>query len=188
MFTRLIRFGFALALFVGLSACNLPAAATDEAQEPPLSPELIAQTSVAATLSAIGTASALAPIPPVPATATETPSPLPSTETGTPSPTAIPQNPLVMKDALCWEGPGPAYEVVSSVKKDARVQLLGRGSIGAWWIIDNPIYHDPCWLQADVLQLDVGYDLTNLKVFNPPPTPTATATHTRTPTPIVISP
>jgi hypothetical protein len=39
-----------------------------------------------------------------------------------------------------------------------------------------------------VLQLDAGYNLTDLKVFNPPATPTATATHTRTPTPIVISP
>ena len=104
------------------------------------------------------------------------------TATDTPAPTATPQNPLVVKDALCWMGPGPVYEVVSSVKTGIRVELLGRGSVGAWWIIKNPRYNDPCWLQADVLQFDAGYDLTDLKVFTPPPTPTPIPTDTPVPT------
>jgi hypothetical protein len=183
MFTRLTRFGFCLILAITLAACNMPSSTTP-------TPALdAAATMVAATISAIQTSTALAPTASMPAT-TDTPTLTLTTpaETATFTPFPTPQNPLVVKDALCWMGPGPAYEVVSSVKKDTRVELLGRGSTGAWWIISNPIYHDPCWLAADVLQLDAGFNLTNLKVFTPPPTPTATATSTATPTPIVISP
>jgi hypothetical protein len=181
MFTRLTRFGFCLILAITLAACNMPSSTTP-------TPALdAAATMVAATISAIQTSTALAPTASVPVV-TDTPTLAAPTGTATFTPFPTPQNPLVVKDALCWMGPGPAYEVVSSVKKDTRVELLGRGSTGAWWIISNPIYHDPCWLAADVLQLDAGFNLTNLKVFTPPPTPTATATSTATPTPIVISP
>jgi hypothetical protein len=105
----------------------------------------------------------------------------------TPQAAATPQDPLVVKDALCWEGPGALYEVVSAVRTGTRVELLGRGSIGSWWIIDNPIYHDPCWVQGDVLEFDSGYNLSGLPIYNPPPTPTFTPTpkptETMTPTP-----
>ena len=176
--TRSTRLGFALtlSLVLILSACNLPSAGTGA--ESPVAPEALAQTAVAATMSAIQAETAAAPtatVPPQEPTATPT-----VAFTFTPFPT--PQNPLVVKDALCWMGPGPVYEVVSSVKTGIRVELLGRGSVGAWWIIKNPRYNDPCWLQADVLQFDAGYDLTNLKVFTPPPTPTPVPTDTPTPT------
>jgi hypothetical protein len=175
---RLTRLGFALTLglILVLTACNMPGAGT--AGSTPVSPELIAQTAVVETISAIQSQTALVPTATV---APQEPSATPTVAfTFTPFPT--PQDPLVVKDALCWLGPGPVYEVSSSVKTGIRVQLLGRGSVGAWWIIDNPRYHEPCWLQADVLQFDAGYDLTNLKVFNPPPTPTPIPTDTPTPT------
>lgn len=176
---RLTRLGLilTLSLILILSACNLPSAGTGA--ESPVAPEVLAQTVVAATLSAIQAETAAAPTATVPP---QEPSATPTVAfTFTPFPT--PQDPLVLKDALCWLGPGPVYEVSSSVKTGIRVKLLGRGSVGAWWIIDNPRYHEPCWLQADVLQFDAGYDLTNLKVFNPPPTPTPIPTDTPTVTP-----
>ena len=112
---------------------------------------------------------------------TETPTPVPvPTNTGPASATSTPQNPLVVKDALCWEGPGQAYLVVSAVKNGERVELLGRGSISGWWVIKNPLYRDPCWLQENALQIDPGYNLSSLRIFTPPPTPTPT--HPPTPT------
>jgi hypothetical protein len=100
-----------------------------------------------------------------------------------PSMTPTPRNPLVLRATLCWEGPGPVYPVVSALKKDERVVLLGRGSVAGWWVVDNPIYHDPCWVMASDLQIDPGLDTSNLRIFNPPPTPTPTPTNTPTITP-----
>jgi hypothetical protein len=91
-------------------------------------------------------------------------------------------NPLVLETILCWEGPGAKFEVVSALKKDERVELIGRASIAGWWIVDNPIYHDPCWAQAEYLQIESGFNTSALPVYTPPPTPTSTPTNTRTPT------
>jgi hypothetical protein len=160
---RLFTPGFIFLLAV--LACNLPAGI--------VTPDVQA-TSAAQTATAAAGAS-------IPATETSTPLAI-ATNTSLPSATSTPQNPLVIKDALCWEGPGPAYLVVSAVKNGERVALLGRGSISGWWVIENPIYHDPCWLQEDVLQIDPGYDLSDLKIINPPPTPTPKPTDTPSPT------
>ena len=164
-----------LLLVILLGACNLPAAipAGEDAED-------IVATWAAATLTAAG-ASALPPsATPVPA-ASDTP-----TATATQvSPTIAPQNPLVLETTLCWVGPGAQYEVVSALKKDERVELIGQGSLAGWWIVDNPIYHDPCWVQAKDLLIEPGYDLSGLETYYPPPTPTYTpsSTPTSTPTP-----
>lgn len=159
-----------------LASCGLSGA-------PTATPPGERETAIAGTVAVMLTQAA---VPTTAATAsdaipTET-EPAPATASATLIPAVTPQNPLVVKDALCWEGPGTQYDVVSAVKNGQRVELLGRGSIGAWWIIDNPIYHDPCWVNADVLQFDTGYNLSGLKVFTPAPTPTPTASNTPTPT------
>lgn len=141
-------------------ACNLPSGV------PPIATQPIATESTT---------------PSIPIADTLTFTPLP-TSTEVPSVTPTPQNPLVLRTTLCWKGPGPLYEVVSALKKDERVELLGRGSISGWWVVNNPIYHDPCWVMASDIQLDPGFDTSNLRVFNPPPTPTKTPTSTNTPT------
>lgn len=94
-----------------------------------------------------------------------------------------PQSPAVINDTLCWRGPGPTYEVISAVTKGTAVDMLGRGSIAGWYIIRNPIYGDPCWLQSSDLQIPAGYDVTALPLFNPP----FTATPTASVTPLVSS-
>ncbi len=169
---RISYFRLAIALVVPLlfSACNLPGA-------PKPNSDFLA-TSVAATLSVMQTNAVIPPTAPPP-TDTATPT-LPAT--GLPTMIApTPQNPLVVADALCWVGPGNVYEVVSAIKKGTRVELLGRGSLAGWWVVRNPIYHDPCWIQDSYLQFDPGYNLSGLQIFYPPPTPTFTPSATPTP-------
>lgn len=160
-----------LAALIFLQACNLPAAASSP------TPDMVA-TLVVLTFSAVQTAATVSVPPPV--------EPEPAiTETSLPTFTPTPQNPLVLKTTLCWAGPGAAYEVVSALKQNERVELLGQGSLAGWWIVKNPIYRDPCWVLASDLQLDPNMDVTNLKIYYPPPTPTYTPvpTVTYTPTP-----
>jgi len=155
-----------------LGACNMPSGRVDAVDS--------SRTAAAETVSAVQTGNVnTQALPPVTVEVT-TPAP---TQTGFPTATATPQNPLVINAALCWVGPGSVYEVVSALKQNERVELLGRGSIPGWWIVRNPIYNDPCWVQERYLQIDPGYDTASLKVFNPPPTPTPTFTPVPTNTP-----
>ncbi len=94
-------------------------------------------------------------------------------------------NATVTSDSLCWLGPGPGFEVSSAVLAGARVTLIGRGNIGSWWIIQNPIYHDACWMHQQDLQVDSGVDLSALAVYTAPPSPTPTPTSTGTPKPTI---
>jgi hypothetical protein len=99
------------------------------------------------------------------------PTPMPSstalpTYIPTATQTPTPQNPLVIQDTLCWNGPG--YDEVSSVMTGTRVELLGRGSIEGWWVISNPRYHTPCWMWESDLQINPG-DFANLPIYTPPP-------------------
>lgn len=103
------------------------------------------------------------------------------TVTLTPSITPTPQNPLVETLALCLTGPGKVYNVVSSIKPGTRVQLLGVGSVAGWLVVENPVYHDRCWIQSSSVQLDPGVNIGVLQVFNPPPTPGPKVTATPTP-------
>ena len=93
--------------------------------------------------------------------------------TVTPQPGPTPFLPTLNTDALCWQGPGPLYNIVSSVLTGVTVELLGRGIDGGWWIIDNPRYPGvPCWLPETSLDLDPDLDLSTLKLFSIPPLPT----------------
>ena len=104
--------------------------------------------------------------------------PIPATDTASaPTLTMTPQNPLVTTTAYCWSGPTSktlTYEVISSIQAGTRVQLLGQGIVEGWWIIRNPRYNDPCWIQQEYVQIDPAYDLSTLKTFAVPATPTAT--------------
>lgn len=172
MRTRISLITSSLLLTLFLSACN--SSPTEEE-----SPDLVA-TWVAATLTALNTSVPLPSATPNPPTfASNTPLVV---LTDTARPTSPPQNPLVLETILCWKGPGDQFEVVSALKKDTRVELIGRASISGWWIVDNPIYHDACWAQAEYLQIDAGFNTFLLPVYTPPPTPTSTPTITRTPT------
>jgi hypothetical protein len=93
------------------------------------------------------------------------------TSTLTPSPTPVPQLPTITRDTLCWEGPGAAYEVVSSIPAGTVVQLLGVGKQKGWYVINNPRYQVPCWVSEENISVPPN---TNLRVFPVPPIPTPT--------------
>jgi hypothetical protein len=154
-----------LILIMAVLACNLPqdigsSSAPSETTTPTISDGLLVETVIFAT------------------TFTSEPQ---MTETASPAPVAA--DPLVSRAALCWWGPGPVYDVISSLKEGIRVKLVGRGSIPGWLLVDNPTYHVPCWVQDIYLQIDPGTDIVVLPIFTPPPTPTPTSTLSRTPTP-----
>lgn len=108
------------------------------------------------------TAQALPPSPT--ATATQTPTPLP-TFTGTPT-----QLPVVTSLAACWFGPGPAYRMESSIKEGEVVELLAVGTVPGWYIIRNPYFQQPCWIQAENLSLDPAFDPSAFPLVTPLPT------------------
>jgi hypothetical protein len=148
-------------LLLVASGCNLPSSSP---------PADVGATMIAATVSVLQTDAAAS------ATAAVTPPPVPSeaptpTSYVSPTSTAEPQPPTVTDLSLCYTGPGPVYPVVSSVKAGTQVKILGVGSTVGWFVIENPTYHDRCWLEASNLQLDPNLNVAGLKVYNPPPTP-----------------
>ena len=107
--------------------------------------------------------------PPTLPPAADTPTATAQLFTDTPQVTSTPSAPVVLRATLCWQGPGPQYIVVSGLPQGQTVKLLGKGSIPGWFIVENPTYHDPCWVQASDLQVDPAIDQLTLKVFSPPP-------------------
>jgi uncharacterized protein YraI len=83
--------------------------------------------------------------------------------------------PTVNIDLLCWEGPGPAYNVVSSIEAGTEVELHGTGLNISWLIIDNPRFPGAsCWVAKEKLDVDPDLDLGEFQIFPVPPLPTAT--------------
>ena len=154
------------------AGCNLPSGKSN------VDATAVSATSAFATLGALRTAVAAtltaAPPPDTPTSAPVIPPPPVSSST--------PQNTVVTILALCWTGPGNVYPVVSSVKVGVSVELMGVGSIAGWYIIKNPTYHDPCWIEGKNLKIDPNYNLSTLKIYNPPPTPGPTETLVPPPT------
>jgi hypothetical protein len=155
-----------LLVLILITSCNLP-------QGGPVSP-------------AIEDTATQTPLPAQPGalpTETWTPAPAAPSDTATVAVTTTPQPTTVLRVALCWEGPGDVYPVVSGLKAGEEVELIGQGSIAGWLIIKNPIYKDPCWVKATDLQLDPNINISALKIVYPPPTPTYTPVPTKTSTP-----
>lgn len=70
------------------------------------------------------------------------------------TPTLSGQVVRVTKDAICFVGPGESYGVVSTITKDQQVQLLGMGQGGDYYVITNPRYLVPCWVQTSSIKFD----------------------------------
>lgn len=124
-------------------------------------------TAIAQAASTILTETAAASSPTPTVTVTSTPSP---TEAATVAPTAnaTPKPPTIENFTGCWYGPGPTYTLESNINKGARVIVLGVGSVPGWYIIRNPYFHKPCWVQAADLK-NVPADTTALPVMTPGP-------------------
>lgn len=109
------------------------------------------------------TAAASSPTP----TVTDTPVPSP-TGTATITPTSGPlKPPKIVRFTACWFGPGPQYVLESNISAGKKVELLGVGSVPGWYIIRNPYFHKPCWVQAADLQIDPASDLSQYPIMTP---------------------
>lgn len=145
-------------LLLAIMACNLPSATLPPSASPEKVPSAVSLTVVLSPMtSPAATASLVSPS---------------ATNTSAPTISPTPQNPLVTVDSLCWGGPGKAYEVISTIRSNTRVVLLGRGIVDGWWVVKNPTYRDPCWLPVANLQIDPAMDLSGFPVYRVPPTPT----------------
>ncbi|MFZ1042457.1 MAG: hypothetical protein WAN58_14220 [Anaerolineales bacterium] len=162
-----------LSLILGLLACNISVngVAPTPATGLPSNTPLVSVRPLATDTTQAETQTATQAAP------TESSTPVPATYTPGVSTTPTPQNPLVTITAYCWSGPTGKtlkYELVSSIQAGTRVQLLGKGIVDGWWVVRNPRYNDPCWIQQEYVQIDPGYDLSTLKTFAIPWTPTPT--------------
>ncbi len=83
----------------------------------------------------------------------------------TPTPTQL--APIILDLVLCWNGPGPGYEVISSLESNTPVQVLGTGFGGDHVVITNPTYNRPCWVKETDIELN-GLNLAGLPIFGIP--------------------
>lgn len=115
------------------------------------------------------TAAAASPTPHPP---THTPTP-PPTETATSTPTSSgpPRRPQTTIDyAECFlYGPGAPYQHDTFIAHGKAVDLLGVGSVPGWYIIREPYFHRVCWIQADLIKIFPGTDLSKYPVMTPGP-------------------
>lgn len=96
-------------------------------------------------------------------------------DTPTPTISRIPPVGKILKEILCWVGPGDPYDVIGSIQPETQVELLGIGEGGGYLVILNPRYGIPCWVPKD--DVDFGdFDLSNLPVISIPPLPTVPPT------------
>jgi len=149
---------------IGLAATMIGAACTSKPTAVPVDAMATAVAEAAYTLLT-QTAAASSPTP-LPPTVTLTPSP---TETPTVEPTSSEpiKLPVIVTFCGCWFGPGPAYTLESNISKGARVELLGIGSVPGWYIIRNPYFHKPCWVEAANLSINSRIDMSVYPVMTP---------------------
>lgn len=160
-----------------LAGCNFPGSSSNVS--PITSPTMYIMTLSAlqtksvmtATAQGVGSAFTPAPIPPSGGLAV----------TGTPLVGGTPAHgSVVINDTLCWSGPGPRYQTISAIFKGTLVQLIGRSAVPGWYIIVNPVYRDPCWVQASDIRVDSSVNVNALPVYAIPTSPTPTPFPTRT--------
>jgi hypothetical protein len=115
------------------------------------------------------TVAAYSPTPPPP-TATLTPIPVTDTPTAEPTSSEPPKPPRVLKFSPCWlGGPGAEYPLDSNISEKKRVDILGIGSVEGWYVIRNPYFHKPCWIEAVNVEVDPNMDMSQFPVMTPEP-------------------
>lgn len=160
----MVTFRAHLALAAVLMSALWNAGCAAEPTPPPVD-AMATAVAEAAHLLLTQTAAAASPTPPPP---TVTPAPSP---TGTPSPEPTSSEPIrypaLTVFAGCWTGPGPSYTLISNISKGKRVEIIGIGSVDGWYIIRNPYFHNPCWVEAINLKFDPRFDLSIFPVMTP---------------------
>ncbi len=99
--------------------------------------------------------------------------PGPPTLTPTPPHTSTPVVPtiVVSVDTNCRSGPGKVYDMLGALLVGETTEILARGSVPNYWVVDNPNYpgHE-CWLWGKYAT--VSGDTHHLPIRTAAPTPT----------------
>jgi hypothetical protein len=105
---------------------------------------------------------------PPPPTITLTPA---VTETPSPEPTSSepPKRPVVTEFTGCWTGPGDTYTLISNIDPKKYVEIIGIGNVDGWYVIRNPYFRNPCWIQKAHVRVDPNMNLTVFPVMTPGP-------------------
>jgi hypothetical protein len=87
-------------------------------------------------------------------TFTVTDTPLPS-ETPTPSisPTPVTLRGMVLQKANCRYGPGAAYLYKYGLVAGSNLEIIGRNEIGDWIMVRAIGGNNPCWVNADLMEV-----------------------------------
>jgi hypothetical protein len=113
------------------------------------------------------TVEAYSPTPPPP---TETPTPsFTDTPAVTSTRTPPPRRPIVTEFTGCWQGPGPKYTLISNIDIRKYVDVIGIGSEPGWYVIRNPYFHNPCWIEIAHLKVGPNMDFSAFPVMTPGP-------------------
>ena len=153
-------FSVFIALFAASLACNLPAGT------PPAVPS---------GLEASATSQVLVEVPVTGATETPTIVPSPTftmtpTATITLTPTSSVPMVNVSENTNCRTGPGVVYDLVGALMIGEQAVVVGKYTLGNYWIINNPNGSGTCWLWGQYAT--VTGDTLGLPEYAPPPTPT----------------
>jgi hypothetical protein len=159
-----------LALILVLMA--LPACTLSEGMDP----KVVTQTYQAldaiaeATIQAIQSQEASATEQASIASPTFIPGPPPLTSTPILTPTPMAPIIEVSLDTNCRLGPGKVYEMVGALLVGETTEILARGSVLNYWVVDNPDYpgHE-CWLWGKFAT--VSGDTSQLPIRSAAPTP-----------------
>jgi len=75
--------------------------------------------------------------------------------------------PMILNLTLCWNGPGPGYDVISSLQPNTSVDVLGTGLGDGYIVITNPRYDRPCWVKESDIKLN-GLNVAEMPIFGIP--------------------
>ena len=156
-----------LIFILALPACNLPSQAPGTA-----TPEV----DIVATATALAKTLA-APTSQPPTTEVPSSTPIP-TNTSTITPTFTSTVPMVTVsvNTNCRTGPSVVYNLVGALLVGEQAVIVGKFSVGNYWIINNPDASGTCWLWGQYAT--VSGNTTGLPEYTQPPTPTPTLTST----------
>ena len=80
----------------------------------------------------------------------------PETRIGTPEPSNLGD---ITRDTYCYWGPGSQFEIVNSLLRGIKVQIVGIGISPGWLVIDSPVFPGiPCWVSEDDITPVPGFD------------------------------
>ncbi len=142
--------------------CNIYHVAPCPSGEEDFSPQPLQITAVPVTVS-------------VPSTFTPTPTAAPATlatTTALPTATPITLGPptfIAITPAYCRSGPGPGYEIATSLRSGDTASIIGVSEPGIprWWVVT--VLDAQCWVYSGLGE--TTGDLTGIPVYRTPPTP-----------------